>query len=101
MKLQRGTLEWDELATKFTHTFEFASDHPTIDVELQIMREKIFEEIPTVSTNFHQCSTTIQHWMECYNITGEPDDEDLLDIKIPKSEVCTQWKYLAFLATNS
>ena len=24
--------------------------------------------------------------MECYNITGEPDDDDTLEINIPKSE---------------
>ena len=32
-----------DLATIFTHTFEFVSDHPIIDVALQIMKEKIFE----------------------------------------------------------
>ena len=29
---------------------------------------------------------TIHHWMECYNITGEPDDGDPLEINIPKSK---------------
>ena len=29
---------------------------------------------------------TFHHWMECYNVTREPDDDDPLDINIPKSE---------------
>ena len=37
-------------------------------------------------TNFTQCSATIQHRMECYNVMGEPNDDDLLDINIPKYE---------------
>ena len=52
MELRRGNFEWEELATSFTHTFEFASDHLTIDVELQIMKENIFYEIPVAATNF-------------------------------------------------
>ena len=41
--MQRGTVEWEELATSFTHTFEFASEHSKIDVALQKMKEKTFE----------------------------------------------------------
>ena len=37
-------------------------------------------------TNFHQCSMTIRHWMECYYVTREPYDDGLLDINIPKLE---------------
>ena len=29
---------------------------------------------------------TIHHCMECYNVTQELDDDDLLDINIPESE---------------
>ena len=50
------------------------------------MKEKIFEEIPFTVTNFLQCSTTINHRMECFNVTGEPDDDDPLNINIPKLE---------------
>ena len=85
-ELRKVTLEWEELATSLTHTFEFASDHPTIDVSLQIMKEKIFEEILVTATNFHQCSTTVHHCMECYNVMREMDDDDLLDKNIPESE---------------
>ena len=79
-------LEWEELATNFTHAFEFIDDHPTIHVALQLMKKKLFEEILVTTTKFHQCSTTIHHWIECYNVTGEPDDDDPLNIKIHESE---------------
>ena len=58
-----------------THIY-FSSDHPKINVAMQIMKEIMFEEIPVAATNFHQCKVTIHHWMECYNVTGEPDEED-------------------------
>ena len=32
--------------------------------------------------NFHQCSTIVQHWMECYDIIGELNDDHSLDINI-------------------
>ena len=63
----------------------FTSEHPTINVALQIIKEMIFEEIPIVATNFHQCNMTVHNWMECYNITGELEDDDPLEINIPKS----------------
>ena len=83
-ELQRGTYEWESLTVKFTQTFEFTSEHPTVDVALQVIKEKIFEEIPFADTNFYQCSMTTHNWLECYNITGEPDDDDPLEINIPE-----------------
>ena len=86
VELQREIVEWEYLATIFTHTFEFMSEQPIVDVALQKMKEKIFEEILAVDTNFHQCNTIVHHWMECYNITRELDDDDLLEINIPESK---------------
>ena len=41
-------------------------------------------------TNFNYHDATIQHWMEFYNVIGELDDDDPLDINIPESEgTCT------------
>ena len=37
-------------------------------------------------TNFNQHNTTILHWMECSNVTGEHDDDESIDVKIPESE---------------
>ena len=86
VELQQGTLEWEEIATSFTHAFQFVDDHPIIDATLKVMKEKIFEEIPFLVTNFNQYNTTIHHWMEYYNVTGEPDDDDTLNINVnPKN----------------
>ena len=57
-----------------------------MDVALQVIKEKIFEEISVADTNFHQCNMTIHNWMECYNITGDLDDDDPLEINIHESE---------------
>ena len=42
-ELRRGTIEWESLAVSFTQTFELASKHPTVDVVLPVIKEKIFE----------------------------------------------------------
>ena len=64
------------------------------------MKESIFEEILVAATNFHLCSVTIHHWIECYNVTGEPNEDGPLNINIPKSKGCAQSKDLEFLETN-
>ena len=68
------------------HTFEFVDDNPTINFTLKLIKTNIFKYIPMSMTSFHQSSMTVQHWMECYNITGEPDDDYPCDINIPESE---------------
>ena len=50
------------------------------------MKTHIFEEIHIVVTKFHQYSTTTHHWMECYNVTREPNDDKPLNINIPELE---------------
>ena len=67
------------------HTFAFVNEKPIVDVALQTIKEKIFVEILVKEANSHQCSATIQQWMDCYNLAGDPDD-DLTNINIPKSE---------------
>ena len=37
-------------------------------------------------SSFHQSTVIVQHWMECYNIMGEPDYDDPHDINIPEYE---------------
>ena len=67
------------------HTFEFSNEKPTLYVALQTIKEKIYIEIHVEVTGSHQCSSTIQQWMACYNLVGEPDD-DPTNINIPKSK---------------
>ena len=74
-----------EVARLFMHTFEFVDEKPIVDVVLQTIKENIFAEIPIQEANSHQCSVTIQQWMACYNLAGDPDD-DPTNINIPESE---------------
>ena len=37
VELQRETIEREEVASSFAHTFEFSYDHPSIDASLQII----------------------------------------------------------------
>ena len=85
MELRQGNHDWEGIAKKFPHTFEFADEKPTVDSTLQTIKEKIFVEILIEVTSSHQCNVTIQQWMACYNLAGEPDD-DLTNINIPDSE---------------
>ena len=85
MELRQGTQEWEGIAKKFAHTFEFVDEHTTIDAALQAIKENIFAEIHVDKPNSHQCNATIQQWMACYNLAGDPDD-DPTNINIQKSE---------------
>ena len=57
-----------------------------------IIKEKIFEEIPVVNTNFHECHMTIHKWRESYSITGDLDDNDPLDIIYMCQKGYVKWK---------
>ena len=57
-----------------------------IDVSLQVIITNIFEYILVSMSSFHKRSMTVQHWMECYNVMVEPDDDDPHEIHIPESE---------------
>ena len=83
MELRQGTKYWEGLIKQFAHTFEFANEQPTVDAMLQKIMEKIFAEIPVEEASSHQCNTTIQQWMACYNLAGDPND-DSTNINIPK-----------------
>ena len=67
------------------HTFKFVDEHPTMNVVLQMIKEKIFVEIPIEEGNSHECSAAIQQWMGCYNLAGDPND-DPANINISESE---------------
>ena len=56
--LQLGTLECDEPNSRFTRTFEFFNDHPSIEVALQVIKMKIFEYIPMSTSNLNHSSMT-------------------------------------------
>ena len=86
VELRWGIVEWNELATRFIYTFYFLDDHPSMDYTLQLIKTNIIKDISVTMTKFNQNSVTIQHWMECYNVRRELDDDDPHDINIPESE---------------
>ena len=75
MELRQGTQDWEGIAKKFAHTFEFTNEHPIVDASLQTIKENIFSKILVQEGNSHECSATIQQWMDCYNLVGDPDDD--------------------------
>ena len=85
MEFRQGTKDWEGLAKKFTHTFEFSNEQPIVDATLQTIKENICTEIPVEVASPQQCNVTIQQWMACYNLDGEPDD-GLTNINIPELE---------------
>ena len=38
IRMQRGTVEWEEIDSSFKHIFEFSHDHPSIDASLQVIK---------------------------------------------------------------
>ena len=60
MELRQRTQDWKGITNQFTNTFEFVDEQPTVDVVLQMIKEKIFAEIHVEEANAHQCSATIQ-----------------------------------------
>ena len=79
-------IEWEELSSIFTCTFEFVDDHPSINASLQVINTNVFEDIHVSMTSFNQSNAIVQHWMEFYNVIGEPNDDDPYDIKISDSK---------------
>ena len=59
VELRWGTIEWEELAASFTHTFEFVDGHPSIDVSLQVSKTKIIQDILVSTKFFYQHSATV------------------------------------------
>ena len=74
----------------FTYTFQFTDEQPIVDIALKTIKEKIFAEIPLevaysqpCTAHSHQSCETVQHWMTCYNLSKDPED-DPTNINIPE-----------------
>ena len=84
--MRRGMIEWEELSSIFTCTFEFVDDHPSINASLQVINTNVFEDIHVSMTSFNQSNAIVQHWMEFFNVMGELDDDDPCDVNILESK---------------
>ena len=57
-----------------------------VDVTLQVIKAKIFEEIPVPLSNMPQWVVTLEKDLELYHIALDIDDDDLRDVHIPKTK---------------
>ena len=85
-ELRREIAEWDDLARSFRQTFSYEDEIPRVDVVMQVIKDKIFEEILGLVSNFPYWIVTIERMMECYNIYVESKDDDLRDVHFLQSE---------------
>jgi hypothetical protein len=72
---------------KFVTTFAFESEYPSVDQELQVMRQKVFEEASNLPMEQEEDEWTVsfQKLKSCYNIDAN-DDDDPRNVNITEKE---------------
>ena len=63
-----------------------------MDVALQVLKEKIFEEILVMDMNFHQCSITTHNYTTLYNIMKDTSDSDPSSTISTCQKECAKWR---------
>ena len=76
LKLRRGTAKQDKLSNSFKHTFSYVDEISSIDATLQVIKAKFSEEIFVLVSRLLQWTAMVQTLMKCYNILGEPEDDN-------------------------
>lgn len=69
LEQHQGTMTWDEMAENFEITFSYQSEYPSMDVVLQIIKEKTFADLPLLVSHIIEWDIMMEHALECYNIT--------------------------------
>jgi hypothetical protein len=61
----------------FVATFLFESQHPTIDQDLQVVQQRVFEEAPNLPLEQEEDEWTVplKKLQGCYNINADEDDD--------------------------
>jgi hypothetical protein len=61
----------------FVTTFLFKSQYPKVDQALQTIRQKVFEEAPSLPLEQEEdeWTTPLQKLQGCYNINDDEDDD--------------------------
>jgi hypothetical protein len=75
------------MTQNFIATFLFESQYPTVDQDLQIVRQKVFDEATNLPFEKEEDEWTVplQQLQGCYNINADEDD-DPKDVNILKTE---------------
>ena len=65
------------MTQNFVATFLFESQHPIVDQDLQVVRQKVFEEAPNLPIEQEEDEWTapLQKLQGCYNINVDEDDD--------------------------
>jgi hypothetical protein len=86
-ELHLATSDWYSMTQKFIATFLFEIQYPTVDQDLQIVRQKVFEEAPNLpfEKEEDEWTTPLQIFQGFYNINVDEDD-DPRNVKILETE---------------
>jgi hypothetical protein len=70
-------VDWEGMTQNFVTTFLFEIQYPTVDQELQILRQKVFEEAPSLPLEQEEDEWTapLHKLQGCYNINVDKDDD--------------------------
>ena len=83
--LRREITTWEELTVFFAHTFYFANTNPDVHNALQLIRDVVLKVVPVAYLVDPHAHCHMQSMMECYNVSGGPEDDDeLWNINIPE-----------------
>ena len=85
-ELRKEITTWEELTIFYNHTFSFTDSNLDVHNVLQLIRDVVLKVVSIAypvdpHANFH-----MQSMMECYNVSGEPDDDDMWNINIPETK---------------
>ena len=77
-ELRREITTWEELTVFFAHTFSFADTNLDVNNALQIIRDVVLKVVPVAYPVDPHAHCHLQSMMECYNMSGELEDDDEL-----------------------
>ena len=86
-ELRRTITTWEEFSICFAQTFSFQDINPEVCTALQIIRDVVLKVTPVTYPVDPHAHCSIQPMMACYNLSGEPEDDDeLQNVNIPESK---------------
>ena len=87
VELHRTITTWEELSIFFAEMFSFQDANPEVCNALHIIRNVVLKFIPVTYPVDPHAHCSIQSMMTCYNLSGEPEDDDeLWNVNILESE---------------
>ena len=69
IELRHGIVNWEIMVDGFILIFKFEDDCPYIDLALQTVKKKIFENVTPMTWKQLDWAAQIENAVECYNLT--------------------------------